>query len=357
MGGHRLIALDYDGPEVDDVEVRMSMRAKTQETFRKWTRQTSNLRRRFTSSEDDHRLASVSKEKLPRSGFDDQDLEKATEKYEAEFASRTSIDEVVDELGQYASTALSHRHTSHAYGDRAGTSRASSSAKHVSFLPSSQDDSTAVPTDTQPSRVCSPAHTNAFPSRAPSPAPSATQFDGDQGLALKTSLPKGASVEIAPVPESVGPSTTVPPRSRSTVHRTLAHARTIFYSLLTPQALAILVALPIALIKPLKGLFVAIENSPIPNAPDGQPPLAFILDTCTFIGAASVPLGLICLGSALARMDIPLKQWRDLPIAAISWLAIGKMLVMPVLGVLITEGLVHAGLIKEEQKVLRFVCM
>lgn len=356
MGGHRLIALDYDGPEVDDVEVRMSMRAKAQETYRKWTRQASNLRRRFTSSVDEYQPRRQPKEKLQRSDSDDQDLEKAAEKYEAEFASRTSIDEVVDELGQYAATALSHRHTSHAYGDRAGTSRASS-AKHVSFLPSSQDDSTAVPTDTQPSRVCSPAHTNAFPSRAPSPAPSATQFDGDQGLALKSSLSKGASVGIAPVPDSVGPSTTVPPRSRSTVHRTLAHARTIFYSLLTPQALAILVALPIALIKPLKGLFVAIENSPIPNAPDGQPPLAFILDTCTFIGAASVPLGLICLGSALARMNIPLKQWRDLPIAAISWLAIGKMLVMPVLGVLITEGLVHGGLIKEEQKVLRFVCM
>ncbi|KAN0082936.1 hypothetical protein V8E55_008731 [Tylopilus felleus] len=41
------------------------------------------------------------------------------------------------------------------------------------------------------------------------------------------------------------------------------------------------------------------------TAPDGQPPLAIVLNTTTFIGGASVPLGLIILGSALARMEIP----------------------------------------------------
>ncbi|KAI5114880.1 hypothetical protein M0805_005575, partial [Coniferiporia weirii] len=92
-------------------------------------------------------------------------------------------------------------------------------------------------------------------------------------------------------------------------------------------------------------------------APDGQPPLAFILDTATFIGAASVPLGLICLGSALARLNVPRNQWKDLPLGAIAWLAIGKMILMPILGVLITQGLVYGGIIQAEQKVLRFVCI
>ena len=76
-----------------------------------------------------------------------------------------------------------------------------------------------------------------------------------------------------------------------------------------------------------------------------------------FIGNASVPVGLICLGSALARLNVPRSQWKYLPWGAISWPAIGKMIVMPILGILITQGLVHAGVIGEEQRVLRFVCM
>ena len=36
-----------------------------------------------------------------------------------------------------------------------------------------------------------------------------------------------------------------------------------------------------------------------PVAPDGQPPLAFVLDMANFVGAASIPIGLIGLGSTL----------------------------------------------------------
>ena len=82
------------------------------------------------------------------------------------------------------------------------------------------------------------------------------------------------------------------------------------------------------------------------------------MDTATFIGAASVPLGLVCLGSALARLKIPRSgQWGALPVGAISSLAVGKLLVMPVLGVVIVQGLVRGGVIPEDDKVLQFVCM
>lgn len=129
-------------------------------------------------------------------------------------------------------------------------------------------------------------------------------------------------------------------------------------SFLNMPSIAILLAFPIALISPLKALFVVVPGTYIHPAPDGQPPLAFLLNTTTFIGAASVPIGLICLGSALARLKVPRGEWKTLPLGAIAWLAIAKMLLLPVLGVLICESLfVRVGLIPRDDKVLRFVCM
>jgi predicted permease len=96
----------------------------------------------------------------------------------------------------------------------------------------------------------------------------------------------------------------------------------------------------------------------MPSGPDGDPPLAFFLDATSFVGAASVPLGLICLGSSLARLNLPRKgEWKMLPLGAIACMAIGKIVIMPVLGVLICQGLTNVGLISRDDKVLRFVCM
>ncbi|KAJ7148770.1 auxin efflux carrier [Mycena crocata] len=95
----------------------------------------------------------------------------------------------------------------------------------------------------------------------------------------------------------------------------------------------------------------------IPSGPDGRPPLSFLFDTANFIGAASVPLGLICLGSALARLEVPRGRWNQLPVGAILSMACGRMLLMPVLGVLVAKGLTHAGIIPRDDKVLQFVCI
>ena len=129
-------------------------------------------------------------------------------------------------------------------------------------------------------------------------------------------------------------------------------------SFFTPPSVAILISFPIALIPNLKALFTPVPGTSIPMAPDGQPPLAFILDATTFMGAASVPVGLICLGSALARLNLPKKgEWLSLPLGAIGSLAVARMLVMPVLGVLICQGLTNVGIISKDDKVLRFACM
>ena len=127
-----------------------------------------------------------------------------------------------------------------------------------------------------------------------------------------------------------------------------------------PPTIALILACPISVITPLKALFVPLQNANgdpvIPLAPDGAPPLAFILDTATFLGLASVPLALICLGAALAKLKIS-KGISRLPLGAISALTIGRLVLQPIIAVVTVEGLVRAGLIDEANKVLRFTMM
>ncbi|KAJ2915823.1 hypothetical protein MD484_g4581, partial [Candolleomyces efflorescens] len=136
----------------------------------------------------------------------------------------------------------------------------------------------------------------------------------------------------------------------------LQRLKSFLSSLLSAPSISIIVSFPIAIVPQLTALFTYVPESKIPSAPDGHPPLAFIMDTAAFMGAASVPLGLVCLGSALARLKIP-NQWKSLPVGAISSLAIAKLLIMPVFGVLIVRGLVHGGIISADDKVFQFVCI
>ncbi|KAG2098720.1 auxin efflux carrier [Suillus discolor] len=129
-------------------------------------------------------------------------------------------------------------------------------------------------------------------------------------------------------------------------------------SFMTPPSLSIILSFTIAIIPSLKALFVpGVPGTHIPSAPDGQPPLAFIMKTSTFLGSASVPMGLIMLGSALARLSVPRNQWSSLPLCAIASCTIGRLVVMPVLGTLICQQFMRVGLIDPSNNVLRFVCI
>ncbi|KAK0193034.1 auxin efflux carrier [Armillaria mellea] len=79
----------------------------------------------------------------------------------------------------------------------------------------------------------------------------------------------------------------------------------------------------------LESTCMPVDGYYMPSAPDGEPPLAFVIDFAEFIGVASVPLGLICLGSALARLKVPWSQWSRMPVGAILSLAAARMVVMP----------------------------
>jgi len=69
----------------------------------------------------------------------------------------------------------------------------------------------------------------------------------------------------------------IPPTPPSIFRRTFSLLRVF----LTPVTLSLIVSLPIALVKPLKALFVDATDAGGPNwhGPDGRPPLFFFIDT------------------------------------------------------------------------------
>jgi hypothetical protein len=81
----------------------------------------------------------------------------------------------------------------------------------------------------------------------------------------------------------------------------------ILKSFLMPISFAVIVSIPCALIPPLRALFTHTDGwtgTRMPNAPDGKPPLSFILEAAAFIGAICIPAGLILLGASFARLKV-----------------------------------------------------
>ncbi|KAK7689417.1 hypothetical protein QCA50_007209 [Cerrena zonata] len=157
-----------------------------------------------------------------------------------------------------------------------------------------------------------------------------------------------------------GTSPTNPPETHKSTFLSPTLYR-IFHPLaaiVNPVTVSLIISLPIALIQPLKALFVDVSNigGPSWKGPDGRPPLAFVIDTAEFLGTITVPLALILLGASFARFTIP-RPLSRLPIAAMVAVALAKMLVMPVIGVLMVMGMVKGGLIDENAKVEKFVAM
>ena len=75
--------------------------------------------------------------------------------------------------------------------------------------------------------------------------------------------------------------------------------------MIMPVSVAVVVGIPCSIVLPLKSLFVETPGwtgTRMPNAPDGKPPLSFILVTASFLGAMTVPATLILLGASFARL-------------------------------------------------------
>ncbi|KAH9854916.1 auxin efflux carrier [Lenzites betulinus] len=129
-------------------------------------------------------------------------------------------------------------------------------------------------------------------------------------------------------------------------------------ALITPVTITLAISLPIALVQPLKALFVDVSaiGGPDWKGPDGRPPLAFMIDTAQFMGNIAVPLALVLLGASFARLTIP-RPLSRLPLLAMFLTTITKMLILPVVGVFLVQAMTKAGLIDKDAKAERFVAM
>jgi predicted permease len=166
-----------------------------------------------------------------------------------------------------------------------------------------------------------------------------------------------SSINSAPL---TSPDILQHPANHHSLRRLRSRLRYFLIQLLKPCPITILIAIVVALVDPLKALFIPPSGSFQPRfrpvAPDGQPPLAFVLDTASFIGAACVPLGLVSLGSALACLRVR-SGAESFPRGAIVMLALARMIVTPLLGVGITRLFARTGFVNRDDKVLQFVCM
>lgn len=119
-----------------------------------------------------------------------------------------------------------------------------------------------------------------------------------------------------------------------------------------PNSVSLIVSIAIAMAPPLKALFVASKLVHIPTAPDKLPPLSFIIDITSYVGNASVPLGLLLLGATISRLKIkamPEGFWKT----ALAVTAV-RLIILPVFGVGLTTGIHKAGWFGDD-KLVRFV--
>lgn len=109
---------------------------------------------------------------------------------------------------------------------------------------------------------------------------------------------------------------------------------------LKPASIALVFSITMAMIPWCKALFVH-TTAYVPNAPDQQPPLSFVLDYANYLGQACVPIGLLLLGATIARLQvetIPPKFWQ-----CCLLLTFWRLVMMPIWGVLWCERLKKAG--------------
>ncbi|PIL31236.1 hypothetical protein GSI_05934 [Ganoderma sinense ZZ0214-1] len=109
-------------------------------------------------------------------------------------------------------------------------------------------------------------------------------------------------------------------------------------ALVTPVTCTLAVSLPIALIQPLKALFVDVSA------------------TASFMGGICVPLALVLLGASFARVKVP-RPLSRLPVTAMFLTTMAKMVMLPIIGVLLVQAMTKAGFVHKDEKALRFVMM
>jgi predicted permease len=117
-------------------------------------------------------------------------------------------------------------------------------------------------------------------------------------------------------------------------------------------SITLVLSITICMIPWVQALFVVTPQAHLPPAPDGDPPLSFIMDFAGYIGAAEVPFGLLLLGGTIGRLNflkIPLKVWR-VPIAV----TFCRLFIMPIIGCAFNSKIFSDGLFYNES-ILYFI--
>ncbi|KAK6496799.1 Protein M3, variant 3 [Arthrobotrys musiformis] len=135
--------------------------------------------------------------------------------------------------------------------------------------------------------------------------------------------------------------------------RTKEKVMSIIKIFFTIPTITLISALVIAVVPQLRALFVPTTRVKMPTAPDGRPPLDFIIQFASYGGQLSPVMGLAMLGAALSRIRVrhlPEGFWMS--IAATCFL---KLIVGPILGILWIQGLKHTPLINDDQMMMQLV--
>ncbi|ODQ79397.1 hypothetical protein BABINDRAFT_161802 [Babjeviella inositovora NRRL Y-12698] len=136
--------------------------------------------------------------------------------------------------------------------------------------------------------------------------------------------------------------------------RKFAFLRQIFENFLKPTSMSLIISIVISMIPWVRALFIqnSISLVTLPAAPDGNPPLSFIMDFTDYVGAC-IPFGLIILGATISRLSV-----RSIP-KGFMWTAVSlslvRLVILPVFGVLISERLYTIGWFSNDSKMLRFI--
>ena len=85
-----------------------------------------------------------------------------------------------------------------------------------------------------------------------------------------------------------------------------------------------------------------------------KPEIKCSLLLANLLGNMAIPLALVVLGSSFARLHIP-RSISRLPITAMFAVASFKMIILPIVGVSMVQGMVRSGMVNRESKAERFV--
>ncbi|PBK90834.1 hypothetical protein ARMGADRAFT_1166792 [Armillaria gallica] len=129
-------------------------------------------------------------------------------------------------------------------------------------------------------------------------------------------------------------------------------------SLFTPITISMYIAVPISFILQLKALFVKVDNGPsiVATFLCVSSALMVTLMYSRICWKHECPINPILLGASFARMKIPC-PFNKMPLPALFWVSSCKLALLPVIGILLTQGLTHRGVVPKEALVERFVAM